>query len=332
MGRDFSPTVPRSAPRVCTLTLNPALDMTVRADGWRPNAVNLGQELHLDAGGKGVNVASFLADWGLGVTATGLLGADNAGSFEALFRQKGIRDAFLRVPGSTRVGVKIIDRASQQTTDINLPGLTASAALLQALDAELHTLLPGHEVFVLAGSLPPGVPAEHYAQLVARLRQAGKYVALDTSGAPLRAALNAALLPQLVKPNHHELADALGRPLDSQADLLAAARTLLERGAELVAVSQGEDGALLVSRGQTLQARPPRVPVVSTVGAGDAMVAGLVSAHLDRLPLADAARRSTSFSVGNITRLGAHLPARVQLDAYAAQVQLNFIDERASPG
>lgn len=307
-------------PRVLTLTLNPALDLTVRADGWQPGTVNSGQELHLTAGGKGVNVASFLADWGLNVTATGLLGADNAEAFDSLFRAKPITDAFVRVPGQTRVGVKIVDHATQETTDINLPGLRATPESLRELHSRLDTLHADHDVFVLAGSLPPGVAPDFYAELIAELRGRGKYVALDTSGPALTAALNAEVLPQLVKPNQHELSTALGRELQTQAEVLAAARELLERGAELVAVSQGEDGALFVSRTQTVQALPPRVQVVSTVGAGDAMVAGLVSAHLDGLKLTDAARRATSFSVGNITRLGAHLPPRDGLEGYAAQV------------
>lgn len=307
-------------PRVLTLTLNPALDLTVRADGWRPNTVNSGQTLHLTAGGKGVNVASFLADWGLPVTASGLLGEDNAEVFDTLFRTKAITDAFVRVPGQTRVGVKIVDHAAQQTTDINLPGLRATSEHLRELHAQLDALCESHDAFVLAGSLPPGVAPNFYAELVAKLRGAGKFVALDTSGAALTAALTADVLPHLVKPNNHELSAALGRELGTQAELLAAARDLLDRGAELVAISQGEDGALLVTPGATVQAKPPHVQVVSTVGAGDAMVAGLVSAHLDSLPLPDAARRATSFSVGTITRLGAHLPARDELAGYAAQV------------
>lgn len=307
-------------PRILTLTLNPALDLTVQADGWQRGAVNSGQSLSLDAGGKGVNVASLLADWGLSVTAAGLLGADNAEAFETLFRQKGIADAFVRVPGPTRVGVKIVDQAGQETTDINLPGLTATPELVQALGARLDTLSADHDVFVLAGSLPPGVAPDTYAGLVKKLRGAGKFVALDTSGAALTAALTAEVLPNLVKPNSQELSAALGRALTTEADLLAAARDLLARGADLVAVSQGEDGALLVTAQETVRARPPRVKVVSTVGAGDAMVAGLVSAHLDGLPLTEAARRATSFSVGNITRLGAHLPPREELAALAAQV------------
>lgn len=317
--------------RVVTLTLNPALDMTVRVDGLRLGEVNGGQSLQTDAGGKGVNVASFLADWGQGepggldVTATGLLGADNAAPFEALLRGKGITDAFVRVPGATRVGVKLSDHAAQETTDINLPGLSAAPGALAEVRARLRELATGGGVFVLAGSLPPGVPTDLYAELVAELRAAGAYVALDTSGAALTSALNAATLPQLVKPNIHELEAALGRSLAGEAEVLAAARELLSRGAETVAVSQGEQGALIVTAAGAVRAVPPRVQVVSTVGAGDAMVAGLVASHLAGLGLPDAARRATSFSVGNITRLGAHLPPRAELGGYAAQVQVSAV-------
>lgn len=314
--------------RVATLTLNPALDLTVRADGWRRGEVNLGQSLHLGAGGKGVNVASFLADWGLTVTATGLLGDENPGPFEALFRGKGVRDEFLRVPGPTRVGVKVVDGAAQETTDINLPGLAATPELLAELEARLSALAADHDAFVLAGSVPPGVGADFYAKVVARLRAAGRDVALDTSGAALQAALAAEVLPNLLKPNIHELESALGRPLSGEDDVLAAARGLLERGADLVAVSQGERGALLVTAAEAVRARPPRVEVVSTVGAGDAMVSGLVSARAEGLPLADAARRATAFSVGAITRLGAHLPPRAELGAFAAQVTVEPVERR----
>jgi 1-phosphofructokinase len=316
---------------VVTLTLNPALDMTVRVDGLRLGEVNSGQTLQTDAGGKGVNVASFLADWGreepggLNVTATGLLGADNAAPFETLLRGKGITDAFVRVPGATRFGVKLSDHAAQETTDINLPGLSAAPEHLAEVRARLRELAAGGGVFVLAGSLPPGVPGELYAELAAELRAAGAYVALDTSGAGLTAVLNAATLPQLVKPNIHELEAALGRTLGTEAKVLAAAHELLSRGAEVVAVSQGEQGALIVTAAGAVRAVPPRVQVVSTVGAGDAMVAGLVASHLAGLSLPDAARRATSFSVGNITRLGAHLPPRAELDGYAAQVQVSVL-------
>ncbi|ACO47096.1 1-phosphofructokinase [Deinococcus deserti] len=315
---------PAAAPRrrVATLTLNPALDMTVQADGWQRGEVNAGQAMQIDAGGKGVNVASFLADWGADVTATGLLGDGNPEAFETLMRAKGITDAFVRVPGRTRVGVKLVDRTAQETTDINLPGLHATPEALALLNEAVSTLLPTHDVFVLAGSLPPGVAPDFYASLVARLRAEGKFVAVDTSGPALRAVLDAPTLPHLIKPNVHELESALGRPLEDETSVRAAARGLLERGAHVVAVSQGEQGALFLTAQESVRARPPRVHVVSTVGAGDAMVAGLISAHLDSLPLGEAVRRATSFSLGTITRLGAHLPPRAELDTFAAQVEV----------
>ncbi|WP_019586439.1 1-phosphofructokinase [Deinococcus apachensis] len=314
--------------RVATLTLNPALDLTVRADGWRKGGVNLGQSLQFDAGGKGVNVASFLADWGLTVTATGLLGDENTERFEALFQEKGVRDEFVRVPGPTRVGVKVVDGAAQETTDINLPGLAATPGALAELESRLDALAADHDAFVLAGSVPPGVGADFYARMVSRLRGAGRFVALDTSGTALQTALTADVLPNLLKPNIHELEAALGRSLTSEEDVLAAAHELLARGAELVAVSQGERGALLVTGNEAVRARPPQVDVVSTVGAGDAMVSGLVSARAEGLPLAEAARRATAFSLGAITRLGAHLPPRSELDTFAAQVAVEAVEWR----
>ncbi|GGR92480.1 1-phosphofructokinase [Deinococcus sedimenti] len=309
-------------PRVLTVTLNPALDLTVQAAGWQRGEVNAAQGAQQDAGGKGVNVASILADWGAPVAATGLLGRDNAAPFETLFRDKGVSDEFVRVPGATRVGLKIVDPTRGDTTDLNLPGLTVSARALAHLQATLRSQPAGVEVVALCGSLPPGVHASFYAEEVARLREQGRFAVLDTSGEALRAALTADTLPQLIKPNIHELEAALGHPLPTDADVLAAARELIRRGAELVAVSQGERGALLVTAREAVFARPPRVTVQSTVGAGDAMVAGLISAHLDGLNLESAARRATSFSAGSITRLGAHLPPRAELDALAAQVQI----------
>ncbi|MDO4264840.1 MAG: PfkB family carbohydrate kinase, partial [Deinococcus sp.] len=101
--------------KVLTVTLNPALDLTVQAPGWQPGQVNVTAAAQTDAGGKGVNVAALLADWSrqsgepLEVSAGGFLGAGNAGPFEALFRERGIQDAFMRIPGETRLGLKIVD-------------------------------------------------------------------------------------------------------------------------------------------------------------------------------------------------------------------------------
>ncbi|MDP2316767.1 MAG: 1-phosphofructokinase [Pseudomonadota bacterium] len=309
--------------RVVTLTLNPAIDYTVHADHFRVDTVNAGTEARWRAAGKGVNVAVSLAGLGVGVTATGFLGDRNPDPFEALFRERGVEDAFVRLPGETRVNVKIVDRAAQQTTDVDLPGLAPSPAAVAELGIRLAELVATHEVFVLSGSLPPGVPAGIYADLIRDLSAAGRVVALDTSGPALATAL-AAVTPTILKPNVRELEEALGRALPSEAHLLDAALEIVRRGTELVAVSMGARGALFVTAGEAVLARPPGAPdAMSTVGAGDAMVAGIVAARLTGLDLPALARLATACSVAAITRRDGAPPARAELDALAQRVHLS---------
>ncbi|HNB52190.1 MAG TPA: PfkB family carbohydrate kinase, partial [Anaerolineales bacterium] len=123
--------------KIATVTLNPAIDQTVKVVNFQPNAVNRSHDMQFDAGGKGVNVASFLADYGCKVAVTGFLGADNPRIFESLFLKKGIADHFIRIPGRTRTNIKIVDEQSQETTDINMAGEAPSA---QALEALLHVI------------------------------------------------------------------------------------------------------------------------------------------------------------------------------------------------
>lgn len=304
--------------RIATVTLNPAIDQTVRVDEFAPNQVNRAQAMQFDAGGKGVNVASFLADYGLAVTATGFLGDANPQLFAALFRSKGIADRFVRLPGYTRTNVKIVDEARQETTDINMRGLAPSAQALQELQATLADLAQNHDWFVLSGNLPPGAPETIYAELIGQIKAQGRQVALDASQAALQAGVAAG--PTLVKPNIHELEQMLGERLPTETAVIAAARHLLAQGIELVVVSRGEQGALLVTEGEVVTAVPPHIPVKSTVGAGDAMVAGLVAGRIARLPLPELARLATAFSLEAVSRVGAHLPDLEALRARLVEV------------
>ncbi len=307
---------PQRAAEVVTVTLNPAIDQTVTIPHFAAGQVNRVEHAQQNAGGKGVNVASILADAGHAVAATGFLGRENAAIFEELFARKRIADRFVRIAGQTRVGIKISDPAGQQTTDINFPGQAPGTADLEALLERLDGL--DGAWFVLSGSLPPGVAPTLYADLAARLRARGRRVALDTSGPALRHALEAA--PDLLKPNIHELEEALGAPLPSPAAVVAAVQPLLARGTRLVAVSMGADGACLVTRDGLAVARPPRVEVKSTVGAGDAMVAGLVAAQLRGLSLPAAARLATAFSVDAITHIGAGISSAAAIAALEERV------------
>ncbi|MBP2305398.1 1-phosphofructokinase [Azospirillum melinis] len=312
---------------VVTVTLNPAIDQTITVEALKPGSVHRAKAVRHNAGGKGVNVASCLADWGTPVAAAGLLGTGNAAPFEALFQAKGIADAFLRLPGETRVNIKIADLAANDTTDINLPGLSADAA---AVDRVRETVLglvePGTPV-LLAGSLPEGLPADAYAALTADLAAAGARVVLDSSGAPLAAALaSTGALPHCIKPNRHELEDWAGRPLPTNADLLDAARDLHRRGVSVVVVSLGADGALFVDGARALQGRLPPVQALSTVGAGDAMVAGLIAAFQQDCGLEDVARLSVAFAAAKLGCFGPNLPDPATVRSLVAQVALTPID------
>ncbi|GAB4211414.1 MAG: 1-phosphofructokinase [Roseiflexaceae bacterium] len=314
---DSQHTPPRAV-EVVTVTLNPAIDQTVTIPHFAAGKVNRVEQSQQNPGGKGVNVASILADAGHTVAVTGFLGRENAAIFEELFARKRIADHFVRIAGPTRVGIKISDPAGQQTTDINFPGLVPGAAGLDALLQRLDEL--DGAWYVLSGSLPPGVAPTLYAELVARLKRRGRNVALDTSGPALHHALEAA--PALVKPNIHELEEALGVALPTPDAIVAAVRPLLARGTRLVAVSMGAAGACLVSDAGVVLARPPRVEVASTVGAGDAMVAGMVAAQLRGLPLAAAARLATAFSVDAITHIGAGISSAAAIEALMQQVEI----------
>lgn len=309
--------------KVATITLNPAIDLTVRADHFQPNSVNRAQEMQSNAGGKGINVASFLADYGLGISATGFLGADNVEIFERLFAAKHIDDSCIRIPGATRIGIKIVDEANQQTTDINLPGLTPSPEALERLRETIAALTASCDWFVLAGNLPPGVPVSLYADLITLLGRDGKQTVLDTSGEALRAGIQAQ--PTIIKPNLAELRELTGMELPDKGAVAAAARTLFAHGIRLVVVSMGEEGALFCDQDQTLIAIPPAVPVKSTVGAGDALVAGIVAGLSAGLELPACARLATSFAVGAITTIGANLPSPTIMETYAQGVTVHTL-------
>jgi 1-phosphofructokinase len=295
--------VEQPAIEAVTVTLNPAIDWTISISHFAANKVNRVEQQQQHPGGKGVNVASILADYGHAVAVSGFLGRENSATFEELFARKRIADHFIRIAGQTRVGVKISDPALQQTTDINFPGQAPTPADVEALFGQLAGL--GAEWVVLAGSIPPGVAPTIYRDLVIALKEQGRKVALDTSGEPLRRALEAA--PQIIKPNVHELGELLGTSLDTTAAVVAAAREYLARGTQLVAVSMGADGACFVTDREVVVARPPQVEVQSTVGAGDAMVAGIVAGQLRGLTLAECARLATAFSLDAITHIGSGL-------------------------
>jgi 1-phosphofructokinase len=306
--------------KIATVTLNPAIDQAVRVDNFQPNRVNRAQTLTFDASGKGVNVASFLTDYGYSTAVTGYLGQENVTIFEQFFASKGIDDCFVRIPGNTRINVKVVDEVNRQTTDINMPGQSAPLEAMDTLLETIEHLANSCDWFVISGSLPPDMPVSIYATIIARLKRKKKRIILDTSGEALREGIQAG--PTIVKPNIDELQHLVGHPLTSEAEIQQAAHQLLNDDTTLVVVSMGKQGAMLVEQTTTLIATPPEVTVKKTFGAGDAMAAGLVTAHIEGLSLVDCGRLATAFSIGVIAQLSYTLPPREILRQYFHRVYI----------
>ncbi|WP_437534967.1 1-phosphofructokinase [Sorangium sp. So ce726] len=316
-----------------TVTLNAAVDQTLECPGFAAGAVNRVAAQTFTAGGKGINVAAFLAGRAGRVTATGFLGSDNAAPFEALFRERGIEDRCLRLPGASRVNIKVVDRLGPEgprVTDINLPGLVVPDAALSRLVDELDALARENRWFVLAGSVPAGVPDDFYAEMVCRLKARGCSVAVDGSGAPLRRAV--AARPDLIKPNQHELRELLGGPLlEERAQVVRAAREIQQSGVGLVVVSLGAGGAMFVDAERALLAVPPPIEIASTVGAGDAMVAGVLAARLlaEGGDLEACARLGTAFAAGKLAEVGPVLPPDERLQELRGATRIEPLDGTA---
>jgi 1-phosphofructokinase len=319
-------------PRVVTVALNPALDQTIEIASLQPGAVNRALRMQIDVGGKAINVASCLSDFGIPVAVTGQLGRDNAALFEELFQRKKIANHCCYLNGLTRINTKLADTVSGETTDLNMPGTAfspeAATDLLNQVLERLERLAEHVEWVVLSGSLPPGMPVNAYATITERVQAAGASVLLDTSGEPLKAALAAG--PRMIKPNRYELAELMGRPLDSLASLVTAGHELLlsSPAPAWVVVSLGSEGALILNRELALHAHPLKVAVISTVGAGDAMVAGLVAARLEDRMLIETAQLATAFSATKLTRLGPHLPRPAEVRALAEQVVVTVVNHQ----
>ena len=304
--------------KILTLTLNPALDLTVRLARLEPGAVNRSEAMLTHAAGKGVNVAQVLADLGHHVSVGGFLGDANPQAFDALIASRGFGDAFVRVPGETRSNIKIAEQDGR-VTDINAPGPLVSEAAQTALLEMIAKKGAQFDAVVVAGSLPRGVSPQWFQTLLGQLKDLGLKVALDTSGEALRAGLQAG--PWLVKPNTEELAEAL----DNATDAIS---RLHQQGVEHVVVSDGAAGVTWYRPGAALHATPPKVTVASTVGAGDSLLAGMLHGLLSGDTPEHTLRRATAIAAMAVTQIGFGISDDAQLARLESGVDVRALTEQ----
>lgn len=314
---------------VMSITLNPAIDLAFYLDQLMLGAVNRPAESQLEAAGKGVNVARMLAILGHQVTASGFLGEDNDGPFRHVFKTYGIKDAFVRVPGQTRINTKLAE-SDGRVTDINGPGVCISEAdiqtLLQTLQQHIQHQRP--EAIVIAGSLPQGVSTEVFGQCLQTLKATGIPLWLDTSGPALTTAI--AQQPAAIKPNEHELAEWAGMPLSHQRHRLEAAKRLHQSGIEHALLSAGAEGVLWVSSAGIWQSTPPQVEARNTVSAGDTFMAGMLHGLLNQHAPDDTLRFATALSAESVRHLGVGDPQASDFTTLLNLTQVESMDNAAT--
>lgn len=259
---------------IVTLTPNPSVDRTFEVTTLERGEVVRALRHQLDPGGKGINVARALHANGHSATAVVPVGGLEGDQLLHLLAGTGLAVVTVPISGSVRSNVTIVE-PDGTVTKLNEPGPLLSAAELDALVDAATAASRGARWLVASGSLPPSAPEELFARVVSRAREAGAAVAVDTSGPALAAALPAG--PDLVKPNADELAELSGRDLATIGEVVDAARDLLDGGARIVLASLGVDGAVLVTRHLEAHASAHVATPNSSVGAGDATVAGFLS-------------------------------------------------------
>ena len=299
---------------IVTLTPNPSVDRTIEIDALVRGAVIRAKAVHVDASGKGVNVARALVANGVKARAVLPSGGAEGAQLAALIAEEGIETTTVPVAMPVRANVTVVE-PDGTTTKLNEPGPVLDVDEVEALVAATIAASRGASWLACCGSLPPGAPPDLYARLAASLRDAGVKVAVDSSGPALAAAVDAG--PALVKPNDEELAEVTGMRIETIGDVIAAAGELRRRGVGTVLASLGRNGALLVDADGAVHGSSTVIRPRSTVGAGDALLAGFLAAGgAGRQALAE----GLAWGAAAVSLPGTQMPTPADLDRSAVSL------------
>lgn len=316
--------------RVVTVTLNPAIDLTCSVDHVVPERKLRCSSPKREPGGGGINVARALSRLGSDVLALWSSGGAQGDALRRLLELEAVPNSQVPIQEETRENLTVYETASGQQYRFGMPGPCLQESEHQLWLERIRQLKPAPGYLVLSGSLPPGTPSDFFAQLV-RAAPVDCKVVLDTSGDALAKTLAAGVY--LVKPNLRELCQLTGRELIGDEDVELAAGELVRSGAaKLVAASLGRGGAVLVSESATYRVTAPAVRVKSTVGAGDSMVAGLVSGLASGLDPREALILGVAAGTAATMRAGTGLCRPSDIELLRRQLaRPSMVDQLARP-
>lgn len=310
---------------IITVTMNPAIDKTVEIDSLVQGGLNRIKKVEYDAGGKGINVSKTICELGGSSIATGFLGGNNGKTIASVLKEKGIENDFIWVDGETRTNTKVFEE-NGALTELNEPGPVITGEKLEALIDKLLGYAGIDTLFVLSGSIPAGVPKDTYARIIREVHKKGSKVLLDADGELFRLGVEAS--PDMIKPNRAELEEYAEMDYRaSEEELLKIAGKFKEKGIDIIAVSMGKSGAMFLTEDISAKCPALSVKAHSTVGAGDAMVAGLAYSWDEGLSGEETVRLCMAVSAGAVTTVGTKPPVRKLVDKLIPEVVIENIKQ-----
>ncbi|MGM0379853.1 MAG: 1-phosphofructokinase [Bacillota bacterium] len=288
---------------VLTVTLNPAVDKTISVNDFEINTVNRLDYKQKDAGGKGINVSKVLKELSIESIATGFLGGESGHFIKKYLKKININNEFIEIDEPTRENIKIVDNKNKLFTDINDPGPLIKEKNLNKLKVRIDKLTKINQIVVFAGSVPKGVNDGIYNELIKIAKTNDCFVILDTYGKPFEKAIKSKA--NMIKPNIDELNQYLNLNLKSNKEIKKAVKKeFIEKGIKSVVVSLGKEGAVYIDKNNSYHVNALNVDVKSTVGAGDAMVAGITYGLYKSKSIKDVLKYGAACSTANIMTSG----------------------------
>ena len=307
---------------ITTMCLNPCFDKTVNVENLQTGQVNRIRDTRVDLGGKGINVAVVASRLGLDVQCIGIMGENGSNELTAMMNREGLKHRFMTVPGHVRTNMKVYSLDGQGVTELNEPGSPLNPDMLAQFTAMAEETTRNSDMVVMTGSLPPGCPEGTYRNLMKALE--GKKCILDTEGKELELAAKGAH-PFLIKPNLREMEATLGIELRTMRAIRDAALLFIRLGVQHSVVSMGAMGAMYISAEKTLFAPALRVETKSTVGAGDAMIGGMLLGYEVEKDMAKAFRYGIAAGAASVMTEGTQLIVRSDFEKLLDQVRIQEV-------
>jgi len=309
---------------IYTVTLNPAVDRELTVPKVEFDSVLRASESRVDFGGKGFNVSRLLKSMEASSTAIGFLGGRAGALLQDGLQSLGIGTDFVWVSGETRTNVSIVTQSHDHYVKANEKGPPVEPVKQRELLDKIDGLARRGDWWVLAGSLPPGVADDLYALIVNVLNHHGSQAILDATGESLR--LGCAEKPYLVKPNAEEAHALTGLPMDTTAEIAAAATEIHKMGAQNVVVSMGKAGALLQTPSGAWLTHSPKIVERNPIGAGDSMVGGLVWALTQGIALKESLGWGVASGAATASLNGTEVGSRPLIEKLFSQVRYEFLE------